>query len=173
MGGGTWPPPCTVNAAVAVRIRAARADDLDPVHAIEVASFSDPWRREAFRDLILGGSARVVVAVTGKDSVVGYAVSYAAADEAEIANVAVSPAARRGGVGGALVDHVLADIRARGALTAFLEVRASNSGALALYASRGFTEVGRRAKYYQSPDEDAVLMRAALGSADATGSALG
>lgn len=173
MGGDARPAPRAMTAGVTVHIRAAQADDLDPVHAIEVASFSDPWRRDGFRDLILGGNARVVVAVNGHGSVVGYAVAYAAADEAEIANVAVSPGVRRGGVGGALVDHVLAEVRARGARIAFLEVRASNVGAQALYLSRGFVEVSRRASYYRNPAEDAVLMRASLGAPAATDSALG
>ena len=71
----------------AVRIRPAGAADLDAVHAIEVASFADPWRREGFRDLVLGGAGRLVVAEAA-DGIVGFAVSYHAADEAEIANVA-------------------------------------------------------------------------------------
>jgi ribosomal protein S18 acetylase RimI-like enzyme len=41
----------------------------------------------------------------------------------------------------------------------FLEVRASNAAARALYASAGFVAVGRRARYYRDPDEDAVVMR--------------
>ena len=81
-----------------VQLRAALADDVDAIHAIEVASFGDPWKRDGFRDLILGGNATVVVAESGS-GILGFAVSYAAADEAEIANVAVATFARRGGIG--------------------------------------------------------------------------
>ena len=141
-----------------LRIRPAAAADLDAVHAIEVASFADPWRREGFRDLMLGGAGRLVVA-EADDGVVGFAVSYHAADEAEIANVAVAPAARRRGIGRALVDAVIAAAEAGGKRQVFLEVRASNAAAQALYAARGFAPVGRRAAYYRQPVEDAVVMR--------------
>ena len=82
-----------------ITIRLARADDLDAIHAIEVASFSDPWKRTGFRDLILAGQALVVVAVGDGRAMVGFGVVITAADEAEIANVAVSAAVRRRGVG--------------------------------------------------------------------------
>jgi ribosomal-protein-alanine acetyltransferase len=142
----------------AVRIRPAGAADLDAVHAIEVASFADPWRREGFRDLVLGGAGRLVVAEAA-DGIVGFAVSYHAADEAEIANVAVAASARRRGIGRALVDAVVAAAAEGGARAVFLEVRASNAAAQALYAARGFAPVGRRAAYYRQPVEDAVVMR--------------
>lgn len=141
-----------------VRIRPAAAADLDAVHAIEVASFADPWRREGFRDLILGGAGRLVVAEQD-GTIAGFAVTYQAADEAEIANVAVTPSARRCGIGRALVDAVIADVVGAGARAVFLEVRASNDAAQALYRARGFTAVGRRSAYYRQPVEDAVVMR--------------
>jgi GNAT superfamily N-acetyltransferase len=54
-----------------------------------------------------GGNATVVVAESGS-GILGFAVSYAAADEAESANVAVATFARRGGIGRTLVGHVVA-----------------------------------------------------------------
>jgi len=159
MGGGAWPAAGPMNAAV--QMRPARADDLDAIHAIEVASFSDPWKRDGFRDLILGGNATVVVAALGQE-VVGFAVTYAAADEAEIANVAVADSVRRRGIGRALVDFVLSTMIAGGARNVFLEVRESNVAARALYATRGFSELSRRPAYYRNPREDAVVMRLAV-----------
>jgi ribosomal-protein-alanine N-acetyltransferase len=149
-----------VNAAD-VAIRSAHAGDLDAIHAIEVASFSDPWKREGFRDLMLGGSAAVVVAESDGE-LVGFAVTYVAAGEAEIANVAVAKDARRRGVGRALVDFVISAASAAGATVVFLEVRESNAAARALYAMRGFMEVSRRKQYYEHPREDAVVMRLGL-----------
>lgn len=159
MGGGPWPAAHAMSAAVQIRL--ARADDLDAIHAIEVASFSDPWKRDGFRDLILGGNATVVIAVLGRE-VVGFAVTYAAADEAEIANVAVADGVRRHGIGRALVDFVLSAAIAAGARNVFLEVRESNVAARALYTARGFTEMSRRLAYYRNPREDAVVMRLAV-----------
>ena len=158
MGGHARAGVGGVSSIEAVRIRPAGAGDLDAIHGIEVASFTDAWRREGFRDLILGGSAQVLVAESGNE-VVGFAVTYAAADEAEIANVAVSKPARRRGIGRALVDFVIADASRAGAVVIHLEVRESNAAARGLYAARGFLEVARRPAYYRRPDEDAVVMR--------------
>jgi ribosomal-protein-alanine acetyltransferase len=143
---------------VALHIRPALAEDVDAIHAIEVASFGDPWKRDGFRDLILGGNAKVVVAETD-GRIVGFAVSYSAADEAEIANVAVDASARRAGIGRALVDHLIAESGKHGAAMVFLEVRESNAAARALYRGRGFAELARRPSYYSNPREDAVVMR--------------
>ncbi|MCC7193959.1 MAG: tRNA (adenosine(37)-N6)-threonylcarbamoyltransferase complex dimerization subunit type 1 TsaB [Gemmatimonadaceae bacterium] len=151
-----------VNGSFAVR--SAVASDVDEMHAIEVASFPRPWRRNAFRELILGGNARVLVAERA-GSMAGFVIVLAAADEAEIANLAVAPAGRRQGAGGALVAAALAEAARLGARRAFLEVRESNAAAQALYRRVGFDEVGRRHRYYDMPDEDAIVMRCNLPAA--------
>ncbi|MDQ8165633.1 MAG: ribosomal protein S18-alanine N-acetyltransferase [Gemmatimonadota bacterium] len=142
-----------------VVIRTARAADVDAIHAIEVASFTDPWKRVGFRDLILAGAATVIVAADAADTPVGFGILVAAADEAEIANVAVAPDARRRGIGAALVDHLLAVAEHAGAAAIYLEVRESNVAARALYGAKGFCDVSRRRAYYRLPDEDAIVMR--------------
>lgn len=71
--------------------------------------------------------------------------------EAEILNIAVAPEFTRRGVGRALLAQVLDR-------TLHLEVRASNTGAIAFYQALGFVETGRRRAYYASPREDAILM---------------
>jgi len=82
-------------------------------------------------------------------------------DEIEILNVAVDPGLRRQGVGRALLRALLA-LPGR---SVFLEVRASNAAAQALYAGAGFTLNGRRRNYYpplgdaSGPREDAVVMK--------------
>jgi ribosomal-protein-alanine N-acetyltransferase len=81
------------------------------------------------------------------------------ADEMEILDVAVLPSSRRRGVARFLVSLALRRAARAGAGTAFLEVRAGNSGARALYAGLGFREAGVRRSYYREPVEDAVLMR--------------
>jgi ribosomal-protein-alanine N-acetyltransferase len=94
--------------------------------------------------------------------VLGYSVTWFVSDESEIANLAVAPAARRGGVGALLLDMVLAASESAGARAIFLEVRESNNAARRLYASRDFTVVGRRKEYYRRPVEDALVMRRVL-----------
>ncbi|SOB94400.1 GNAT family N-acetyltransferase [Rhodobacter maris] len=83
------------------------------------------------------------------------------ADEAELLTLAVAPGARRQGKAARLVTGFAAEARARGASAAFLEVAASNAPARALYAAAGWTEAGRRKRYYHAPDgttEDALVL---------------
>ena len=92
---------------------------------------------------------------------IGFVLARVAADEAEILTLAVTPAARREGHGGALLAGAMAGALARGARAMFLEVSDRNGPARALYAAAGFAEVGRRKRYY--PDgSDALVLRRAL-----------
>jgi ribosomal-protein-alanine N-acetyltransferase len=154
-----------MKAAPVVSIRRARVADVDAIHAIELASFSDPWSRVGFRDTILGDRGLIVVAVDAAQAVIGFAVLLTAADQAEIANIAVAKSELRRGIGASLLDHVVAAAKLAGAVTIHLEVRESNTAALALYGSRGFREEARRLQYYRKPDEDAVVMRLSLAPA--------
>ncbi len=81
------------------------------------------------------------------------------ADEAEILNLAVEASQRRQGIGWLLVQKAIAECKAAGVKTIFLEVRESNEGALKLYARAGFQEGGRRAEYYREPTEDALILQ--------------
>jgi ribosomal-protein-alanine N-acetyltransferase len=142
------------------RIRPARAADVARVHAIERASFGDPWSARAFEEALEGGAV-FLVAETGAE-VVGYLVARWAAAEGEILNLAVAPKHRRGGVGRALIAHALDRLARLGAGQAYLEVRESNTAARRLYEGLGFAAVGRRRRYYRHPAEDAVVLRAAI-----------
>jgi ribosomal-protein-alanine N-acetyltransferase len=90
--------------------------------------------------------------------VAGTLIGRAAADEFEILNLAVAKAHRRRGVATRLVGAALESARAVGAAKTYLEVRASNEKAIALYSKLGFRILGRRTKYYRDPEEDAVLL---------------
>ena len=93
---------------------------------------------------------------------VGFTIARQISDEAELLLIGVRPDRRRSGVGGVLLDRMLADAAAAGALQVFLEVRESNTTAIALYSSRGFEVVGRRPGYYRAADgarQDALTMR--------------
>ena len=96
------------------------------------------------------------------DRLTGYIVAHYAGDEGEILNLGVAPGDRRRGIARALVEEVLAALRSRAVRVVYLEARESNAAARRLYARVGFAEVGRRAKYYRRPVEDAVILRAAI-----------
>ncbi len=133
-----------------VKICAATQADLTAIREIQrVSAGASQWTPESYLD------HDCVVAVV-KDRVVGFLVTRAtAADEREILNVAVDPAARRAGIGRILMETVLAGYR--GAW--FLEVRESNEAAITLYKTLGFAAAGRRENYYHDPCEAAIVMR--------------
>ncbi len=82
----------------------------------------------------------------------GFLTGRAVAGEAELLTLAVSPQARRRGLGRRLVERFVYQARLRGATRAFLEVSAENAAAIALYDSAGFAQAGRRRGYYRDAD---------------------
>ncbi len=145
----------------ALTIRRAEDRDLDDVAAIERAVFNDPWTRRSFVDLVHAPRVAFLVAAD-VDTVVGYAVVLVTGVESELANLAVARLMQRQGVGKRLLRKALKAARDGGAKEIFLEVRASNASAIALYSAEGFQAVGRRVRYYARPVEDAIVMRAPL-----------
>jgi ribosomal-protein-alanine N-acetyltransferase len=144
------------------RVRPATATDVDEVVAIERAAFSDPWSRSAFAGLLGDNRVLFAVAELPDGAIAGYVVAWFVADEGEIANLAVTAEARRRRLGAALLDEAIRAARERDVTSIYLEVRDSNAAARALYASRGFVEVGRRRRYYRKPVEDALVLRLVL-----------
>ncbi len=143
-----------------ITVRRARAEDLPAILAIERVSFTDPWSHSSFAALLEQPRVYFSVALDlATEALIGYTVAWFVLDEAELANLAVAPEARGEGVGALLLAGALSASDARGSATMFLEVRASNGPAIALYASHGFTEVGRRRAYYRKPVEDALILR--------------
>ncbi|HEU4748959.1 MAG TPA: ribosomal protein S18-alanine N-acetyltransferase [Gemmatimonadaceae bacterium] len=150
-----------------VLLRPARESDLSKVSGIERDSFADPWSEESFRRLIGVKPAIFLVAENEPhEAVAGYIAAFSVGEDGEILNVAVAPDHRGHGLAGQMLDAVLIELAARGVRSAFLEVRESNQAARALYASRGFSEIGRRAGYYRRPHEDALVLRRVLEVAD-------
>lgn len=95
----------------------------------------------------------------------GFLIGQAVAGEAEILTLAVDPAARRQGIGRALVTDFLSTARQKGAEQAFLEVEAENAPAIALYTRCGFAQTGLRRAYYQRADglrSDALILTCPL-----------
>jgi ribosomal-protein-alanine N-acetyltransferase len=144
------------------QVRKMRAEDVDAVVAIETESFSSPWRRETFLELIDRPTAELLVMEHIVEGVIGYAVLWCILDQGELANVAIAPRMRGLGLGRALLGRVLDVGRERGVETVFLEVRESNARALGLYQRFGFAEVGHRRGYYDHPKEDARILMAKL-----------
>ncbi|MDD6078158.1 MAG: ribosomal protein S18-alanine N-acetyltransferase [Clostridiales bacterium] len=135
----------------------AAARHLPQVERLEQRCFSVPWTEAQLRAQLPDDRHVFLVAERGGE-VLGYVGLMHVLDEGYISNVAVSPDCRRQGIGAALIAELT---RRAGRLElAFLtlEARASNAPAIRLYEKMGFQQVGRRKRYYQRPEEDAVLM---------------
>ncbi|HET6430931.1 ribosomal protein S18-alanine N-acetyltransferase [Dyella sp.] len=143
-------------------IRALRMQDLDAVAELEASCYEFPWSRGIFADCLRAGHPCWVLWVQGQ--IAGYGILSIAAGEAHILNICIGQAWRGQGLGRRLLLRLLDVIRWSGAERVFLEVRPSNPVAQKLYASVGFTEIGRRPRYYPAREgrEDAIVMELAL-----------
>lgn len=146
-----------------VAVRRMTPADVDRV--VEIAgtleSASD-WPRRTYFELIDPSAALPRIALVAAESisgnVQGFAVASLVPPQSELESIAVDPAWQRRGVARRLFAALVEEIRAAQGTEVILEVRVSNSAALALYASLGFVQIGRRPRYYADPIEDAVLM---------------
>ena len=132
------------------------ADHIDALAAIEAACFAAPWSREALAEELDNPHAAFHVAVAG-DRVLGYVGMHHLLDEGFIANVAVAPDARRQGVARCLLSALDEYGRKHALYRLTLEVRASNTPAIALYEGAGYVSDGVRPRFYTHPTEDAVI----------------
>lgn len=140
------------------RITPMTAAHLPAVAALEKACFpADPWSEELFRGALSSPHACVLLALGEDGGILGYAVVSTVLDEGNLDNIAVARSARRQGVADALLSALTGFGRER-LSRLMLEVRASNSPAIALYEKHGFHQAGLRPGYYQHPREDAVIM---------------
>ncbi|HSQ70836.1 MAG TPA: ribosomal protein S18-alanine N-acetyltransferase [Rubrivivax sp.] len=148
--------------------RAMTLQDLEAVLAIEIRAYGWPWSRSNFIDTLAAG--QIAELLEDRDAgVLGYFVAMTGVDELHLLNLTVAPEWQGRGHGTELLDAVVAHGRDRGLAALWLEVRQGNLGARALYARRGFSEVGLRRGYYPAAGrrEDAVVMRLALGAGGA------
>lgn len=137
-----------------IELTGGGAHDLPTVDRLMQAAF-DPRYGEAWTP----GQCLGVLAMPGvwltlahvDERPVGFALTRAVADEAELLLLAADPKQRRAGIGSALLRAVLTDAAARGVTRAHLEVRADNP-AVAFYTRHGFAKVGERRDYYRGTD---------------------
>ena len=168
-------------------MRAMTLEDVDAVLAIEQAVQAYPWTRGNFIDALGHGyvcrvdaeellmkplaiplacqnttAKRLVMAGHPEDGgeIRGFAVLMPVLDEAELLNIGVAAGQQRKGLGRAMLREMLDVAHKMKMRRVFLEVRASNAAALALYRSSGFGKLGVRRDYYQnaSGSEDAITM---------------
>lgn len=137
-------------------------EHLDWVVACEAALHAFPWSRGNFLDSLAAGHSAWVMCA-GNDRL-GYAIVLNVLDEAHLLNISIAPSAQRRGHGRRFLGWLHEHARATGATQLFLEVRPSNTAALALYEALGYVQIGRRRGYYPAAHgrEDAIVMRREL-----------
>ena len=146
-----------------VLIRDMVQPDVPSVIRIENESYAFPWSEGIFRDCLRVGYVCCVIELD--DIIIGYGVMSTGAGEAHVLNICVAQAYRAKGLGGQMLEHLLEFAASLGVGEVFLEVRPSNTAAIRLYQSQGFTQIGIRRGYYQAVGgrEDAVVLRRLLG----------
>lgn len=140
-----------------MNVREMTAEDLEQVMEIETVCFSAPWTETGFFTYLLREDATFLVSEE-QGEIFGYCGLITAADEGDITNVAVKKEKRGQGIGGALVQELIIRAEKAGVTSLYLEVRESNTTALALYGKLGFEQVGVRKHYYTDPTEDGITM---------------
>lgn len=144
----------------AVRIRPMLMADLPVVMTVETSGHEFPWTESIIHDCILVGYQCWVIETD--EGIQGHGImSLSPPDECHILNICIKPAEQRKGYGRAIMLHLLQVAKDSGAKCAFLEVRASNYPAIALYQQLGFNQIHIREGYYPAPNdtrEDAIVL---------------
>ena len=144
-------------------VRELKVEDSAAVAEMEQQIFSDPWSEKSVMETVQQKQS-VCFAAEKAGHILGYLLVYHAADEAEIARIAVQKEARRQGAAGKLMqalEHYCEEHKMEKLL---LDVRESNEAARSFYTKNGFVEDGIRQGFYVNPSEDAVLMSRQLGA---------
>lgn len=141
-----------------VTFRKMNSDDLDQVMEVERQSFTLPWTRQAFLNELNFNEYAVYIVIEVNGEIAGYCGSWIVIDESHITNVAVLPKYRGQQLGEALLRKMIEISISKGSIRMTLEVRVSNTVAIALYEKLGFQKGGIRKRYYTDNYEDAYVM---------------
>ena len=146
------------NAETQFFARTMRNSDLDLVVQNEAAAYEHPWTKRIFIDCLRAGYQCWVLA--NKQQIVAHGVMSVAVGECHLLTLCVNPEYQRLGHGRKLFMLLLDRAAKMDARECFLEVRASNAGAIQLYRSLGFTQIGERKNYYPGNQgrEDALIL---------------
>ncbi len=150
--------PDSVEKKDILRIRRMSKDDIPAVVEIEKQVYNYPWTEGIFKDCFIAGYKCWVC--EDMENVVAYGILSVAAGEAHIMNICVDPAEQKQGIGRSMVEKMVEAARDRKINSIFLEVRPSNTAAIALYNGLGFNELGTRKDYYPAEEgrEDALML---------------
>lgn len=146
-----------------IALRGMREEDLAQVAELDHLSFADPWPQGAFEYELKSNDYSLCLVAEDQEAphgreIVGALVIWMIVDEAHIATLAVHPDYRHRGIARRLLAEGLLRAVSLGAVRSLLEVRSGNADALHLYYGVGYKAVGLRPNYYQTEQEDALLL---------------
>ncbi|MCD6337377.1 MAG: ribosomal protein S18-alanine N-acetyltransferase [Candidatus Marinimicrobia bacterium] len=140
-----------------IKIRDMHEEDVSAVMKIERASFNEPWAEIHFYfDLYSKVSYNWVA--ESKNELCAYVCFWKIGDEVHINNIAVKEANRRQGIAQKILNRILGFALKTGVKSLTLEVNEHNISAQAFYIKNRFVEVGRRPKYYEFDQADALIL---------------
>ncbi len=139
------------------KVRRMTMEDGAAVAEMEHQLFPDAWSEKSILETLEQTNAICLIAEKAGRTA-GYLLAYTAADEAEIARIAVVKELQRQGAARALLAELESVCGSEGIKKILLDVRSGNGAARALYTSTGFKEDGIRQRFYENPVEDAILM---------------
>jgi len=143
-----------------MQLRTLSIEDLPQVMDLERRLFqNEAWLEQTMATEIISGQTHYVgvfdVSLLGYAGLKVSGPSYSS----DVQTIGVEPASQGKGIGRALMNELLAVTKRRGSEEVFLEVKAGNESAIALYLSLGFEQIDVRKRYYQPSGEDAIVMR--------------
>lgn len=153
--------PDTLNQVELMRFRKMSKLDLPRVLEVEAQGYNYPWKEAIFHDCLNAAHYDCWVCEDTEDKITSFCIVSTAVGEATVLNLCIDPIFRQQGLGRKFMQHVIDKAIIKKAESVFLEVRPSNVGAIALYNSLGFNEVGVRPGYYKAENgerEDAIMM---------------
>ena len=144
-----------------MQLRSWEEKDLPILAKIEENCFPcDAWSEEMLSQTLKTPYQWSVLAEEdGK--IYGYACLFSLFETAELLNIAVDTAYRGRGIGEMLLTAVHEQAKRLGAERILLEVRVSNTPAIALYKKHGYEKIAIRKNYYGN-GEDADIMEKKL-----------
>ena len=148
-----------MEAVFTIKIKPMDRSDIDKIIAIEELAYGNHhWSKDSFLSELSNDLAKYFSVFNEQDELIAYCGCWQILEEAHITNIAVTPKYRRLHIGEALLKTIINHCYSNMVKFITLEVRVSNTPAIALYQKYGFKSLGTRKGYYQDNNEDALIM---------------